>query len=259
MTRRTSQGSAAALASATGLIRSEVGKQLGMRHVPTLEFVARRAARRPPATSTILLEQGARVRRCGAGAKWWRRTPGSRTPTRSRAWTLTTSWTTRSTRKPTRKPTPRREPVRPGRHAGPRGRRQARPDDLARRGRPDTPARGHPQGGARGHPRPDGDRRPLSASAARPGCSGTCAGDKTYDATIRLGEPTTTDDAEGELSVSGGVGRPLGTRDPRALAPLSGAIDQVPLVASARSRSPGGAPTTGYGREGSTSPRAGCG
>ncbi len=33
------EGSAAALASATGLIRSEVGKQLGMRHVPTLEFI----------------------------------------------------------------------------------------------------------------------------------------------------------------------------------------------------------------------------
>ena len=32
-------GSAAALESAKGLIRSEVGKQLGMRHVPTLEFV----------------------------------------------------------------------------------------------------------------------------------------------------------------------------------------------------------------------------
>jgi ribosome-binding factor A len=30
---------AAALESAKGLIRSEVGKQLGMRHVPTLEFV----------------------------------------------------------------------------------------------------------------------------------------------------------------------------------------------------------------------------
>ena len=27
------------MASAKGLIRSEVGKQLGMRHVPTLEFV----------------------------------------------------------------------------------------------------------------------------------------------------------------------------------------------------------------------------
>jgi ribosome-binding factor A len=31
--------SAAALESARGLIRSEVGKALGMRHVPTLEFV----------------------------------------------------------------------------------------------------------------------------------------------------------------------------------------------------------------------------
>jgi ribosome-binding factor A len=31
---------AAALESGRGLIRSEVGKQLGMRHVPTLEFVA---------------------------------------------------------------------------------------------------------------------------------------------------------------------------------------------------------------------------
>ena len=30
---------AAALKSATGLIRSEVGKQLGMRHVPTLDFI----------------------------------------------------------------------------------------------------------------------------------------------------------------------------------------------------------------------------
>lgn len=33
------QGSAAALKSATGLIRSEVGKQLGVRLTPTLEFV----------------------------------------------------------------------------------------------------------------------------------------------------------------------------------------------------------------------------
>src|SRR4051812_36255085 len=32
-------GTAAALASAKGVIRSEVGKQLGMRHVPTLEFI----------------------------------------------------------------------------------------------------------------------------------------------------------------------------------------------------------------------------
>ena len=33
-------GTAAALESAKGLIRSEVAKQLGMRHAPTLEFVA---------------------------------------------------------------------------------------------------------------------------------------------------------------------------------------------------------------------------
>src|SRR5699024_7020034 len=32
-------GTGVALESATGLIRSEVGKQLGMRHTPTLEFV----------------------------------------------------------------------------------------------------------------------------------------------------------------------------------------------------------------------------
>ena len=32
-------GTAAALESAKGVIRSEVGKQLGMRHVPTLEFI----------------------------------------------------------------------------------------------------------------------------------------------------------------------------------------------------------------------------
>jgi len=33
------KASAAALESAKGLIRSEVGKQLGMRHTPTLEFI----------------------------------------------------------------------------------------------------------------------------------------------------------------------------------------------------------------------------
>ncbi|MGI8612824.1 MAG: 30S ribosome-binding factor RbfA [Nocardioidaceae bacterium] len=33
------ESSAAALTSATGVLRSEVGKQLGMRHTPTLEFV----------------------------------------------------------------------------------------------------------------------------------------------------------------------------------------------------------------------------
>lgn len=32
------EGTAAALTSATGMIRSEVGRQLGLRHTPTIEF-----------------------------------------------------------------------------------------------------------------------------------------------------------------------------------------------------------------------------
>ena len=40
---------AAALASATGLIRSEVGRQTGLRHTPSLTFVARHPARGRPA------------------------------------------------------------------------------------------------------------------------------------------------------------------------------------------------------------------
>jgi ribosome-binding factor A len=48
----------AALESAKGLVRSEVGKQLGMRHVPTLEFVADAL----PATARHLDEVLARAR-----------------------------------------------------------------------------------------------------------------------------------------------------------------------------------------------------
>ncbi len=38
------EGTAAALKSATGLIRSEVGRQTGLRHTPSLSFVQARAA-----------------------------------------------------------------------------------------------------------------------------------------------------------------------------------------------------------------------
>ena len=65
-----------------------------------------------------------------------------------------------------------------------------------------VPAPGrHPQGRPRRHARPDGDRRAgRSASDARPGCSATSRStDKAYDATIRLGATTVTDDAEGEV------------------------------------------------------------
>ena len=42
-------GTAAALESANGLIRSQVGKQLGLKHAPTIAFHARRGAGERPA------------------------------------------------------------------------------------------------------------------------------------------------------------------------------------------------------------------
>ncbi|GGF38488.1 ribosome-binding factor A [Marmoricola endophyticus] len=51
-------GTAAALESAKGLIRSEVGKQLAMRHVPSLEFVHDAL----PETARVLDEALARAR-----------------------------------------------------------------------------------------------------------------------------------------------------------------------------------------------------
>jgi tRNA pseudouridine55 synthase len=59
------------------------------------------------------------------------------------------------------------------------------------------------------------------------------AGDKAYTATIRLGQATTTDDAEGE-PVSSAVARDLSLEQVRACArTLTGAIDQVPATVSA--------------------------
>ena len=58
--------------------------------------------------------------------------------------------------------------------------------------------------------------------------------DKTYDATVRLGVVTTTDDAEGEVLASAGVG--LGVDDAalaREVAALTGDIAQVPTTVSA--------------------------
>ncbi len=79
---------AAALESAKGLLRSEVAKQLGMRHAPTLTFVAGRPAReRPSPRRGARARQGAR--RGGRGAARRRRTPARPTPTRSPARTRT--------------------------------------------------------------------------------------------------------------------------------------------------------------------------
>lgn len=66
-------GTAAALASATGLIRSEVGRQLAMRHTPTLEFVLDAVpenARHIEDLLTQARESDAGVARRAAGASY---------------------------------------------------------------------------------------------------------------------------------------------------------------------------------------------
>jgi ribosome-binding factor A len=64
---------AAALESAKGLIRSEVGKQLGMRHVPTIEFIhdaLPETARHIDDLLTRARESDARVAAASAGARY---------------------------------------------------------------------------------------------------------------------------------------------------------------------------------------------
>ncbi len=66
-------GTAVALRSATGLIRSEVGKQLGMRHTPTLEFVLDGLPENARHIEDLLArarESDAEVARNAAGAKY---------------------------------------------------------------------------------------------------------------------------------------------------------------------------------------------
>ncbi|BDO42614.1 tRNA pseudouridine(55) synthase TruB [Cellulomonas sp. NTE-D12] len=57
--------------------------------------------------------------------------------------------------------------------------------------------------------------------------------DKDYDATIRLGQSTTTDDAEGELVAAAGAAELDEERLRRAVSALTGPISQVPSAVSA--------------------------
>jgi tRNA pseudouridine55 synthase len=57
--------------------------------------------------------------------------------------------------------------------------------------------------------------------------------DKTYTATVRLGQSTITDDAEGEITASGDVGALSAEAVERAVADLTGEIFQVPSSVSA--------------------------
>ncbi|MFY0409118.1 30S ribosome-binding factor RbfA [Solicola sp. PLA-1-18] len=64
-------GTGAALVSATGIIRSEVGKQLGMRHTPSIEFVLDAVPENARAIEDLLAkarESDAAVAAASAGA-----------------------------------------------------------------------------------------------------------------------------------------------------------------------------------------------
>src|SRR4029079_4557009 len=123
----------AALESAKGMIRSEVGKQLGMRHVPTLEFVADAL----PETARHLDEVLAKAR------------------AQDEAVAAARGATYAGDEDPYKKPRATEDEALPdaGEDGGARAgrRRQARRDHLPRRGLADPAAGRHPQGRSRRH------------------------------------------------------------------------------------------------------------
>ena len=183
---------AAALASATGIIRSEVGRQIGLRHTPSLEFVADVLPDTRPADrgrwSRPARQADEELARSRVGAECGRRPR----PVPKPAETKTTG------RGRGRRPRGRRRVAQRGsaaanahdRRQRPGHRGQARRHDLARRGRR----------GSAGWPAPGGSGTRARWTRWRPACS--CVGvekatrllghlaltEKNYDATIRLGQ-----------------------------------------------------------------------
>ena len=140
---------AAALESAKGLIRSEVAKQLGMRHAPSLTFVPDaipEAARHLDEVLAQAKESDAAVEAARAGATY------------------------AGEADPYKKPREIDDDADVGRGVTAlrsRRRRQAGRDDVPRRRGPRTPPGRHPQGRPRRHPRPDGDRGAGARRRAR--------------------------------------------------------------------------------------------
>jgi ribosome-binding factor A len=67
------EGTAAALRSATGIIRSEVGRLIGLRHTPSLEFIADALpedAQRIDELVAAVRERDAELARAHEGAQW---------------------------------------------------------------------------------------------------------------------------------------------------------------------------------------------
>src|SRR5260370_588984 len=114
------EGTAAALRSATGLIRSEAGRQTGLRHTPSRSFVQDTLPEGPRHIDALVPRAGA------AGKAQGRLREGGQAGDRGRR----------------------------ARHRGQGGR-----DVLARRGGQAAAPRRDPAGRPRRHPRPDGDGR----------------------------------------------------------------------------------------------------
>ena len=145
---------AAALQSATGIIRSEVGKQLGTRH-HAVDRVLPRLGPRDGQGDRGPARQGQGIRRRGRrAAPPAPSTPATPIRTRSRC------------RRGRRGRRSDRAAVRSGH------RRQAVRLDVSRRRRPDAPARRHPQGRPCRHARPDGHGRPGARHQPRDPAAG---------------------------------------------------------------------------------------
>ncbi len=169
-----------ALASAKGLIRSEVGKQLGMRHVPTMDFIhdalPETARHIDDLLERVRESDAAAAQSANAGAYAGEPDPYKKPrdpvdPDDCRP-DVPATWTTR-TRGRRGLVSPERAALDPGQAAS--WSSTSRAADLARRGGPGTTTGRHPQGGSRRHPRPDGDRRARArCQPGHPVCWATC-------------------------------------------------------------------------------------
>ena len=90
---------AAALESAKGLLRSEVAKQLGMRHAPTLTFIPDALPESARHLDEVLAKARERWTRRSRPRRGARRTPARPTRTRSRARIETTRTSSRTRRR----------------------------------------------------------------------------------------------------------------------------------------------------------------
>ncbi len=218
-------GSAAALESAKGLIRSEVGKQLGIRHVPTIEFI-RDALPETARHLEVLLEQVRQADAAAAAASAGAVFAGEADPYRK----------------------PRVDDDEERRLRRPRVSRR-RPD-----GGPSGLVVVDKPGGMTSHDvvarvrRLVGTRRVGHAGTLDPMATGVlllgvnkgtrllghlALAEKTYRATVRLGVATTTDDAEGEVVARADASAVDEAALLAAVARLTGDIEQVPSAVSA--------------------------